>query len=605
MHDSQNPEPRVPRSRVLWPRAVTFTATLAWHHLRSDPARLPLLALRLMPGPVRTSARAVSARSGALPRAYSLWDQGRREEAREVLLSAATNSPPRRVGRLVSAALAAGDADTARELVERIPPGPHRTSAEYRTALATGRAVPASPSVSPDRHGFTLTRGAPTRPDDTVNAQRPATGSDDDEGWRVAADPGRPGAGVRVLHLVTNALPHTNAGYTQRTHRIAVAQREAGMDVHVATRAGYPLTKGVPDPRTLVRVDGIPYHRLLPWTAPGGHADELAAGLRMASELVEVVRPDVLHAASNHHNARLALELGRRFGLPVVYEVRGFLEESWLSRDPSRSVDDAFYQAERASETECMLAADLVVTLGETMRADIEARGVPRERLLVVPNAVDESFLDPLPSGDEVRKGLGIGPEEFVVGTTTSCFGYEGLDVLLDAVAAMRERGEPAHALVVGDGPELATLRDRAQRLGLTGAAHFPGRVPADRVRHHHAALDVFAVPRLDERVCRMVTPLKPVEAMAGGLPVVASDLPALREIVEPGVSGELIPAGESARLADVLTNLAYSHQKRTSYGQAGQERVGANRTWTEAAYRYSQAYRVLIRKMSEPGQNP
>ena len=126
-----------------------------------------------------------------------------------------------------------------------------------------------------------------------------------------------------------------------------------------------------------------------------------------------------------------------------------------------------------------------------------------------------------------------------------------------------------------------------------------------DRVRHHHAALDVFAVPRLDERVCRLVTPLKPVEAMAGGLPVVASDLAALREIVEPGVTGELIPAGESARLADVLTKLAYSHETRTSYGQAGQERVGANRTWTGAAYRYNQAYRVLIRKMSEPGQNP
>ncbi|MEU3016243.1 glycosyltransferase family 4 protein [Nocardiopsis sp. NPDC007018] len=605
MHDSQIPEPRVPRSRVLWPRAVTFTATLAWRHLRSDPARLPLLALRLMPGPVRTSARAVSARSGALPRAYSLWDQGRRGEAREVVLAAATDAPPRRVGRLVAAALAAGDADTARELVARIPPGPHRTSAEYRTALATGRAVPASPSVSPDRHGFTLTRGAPTRPDDTVNAQRPDPGADDRGSWRVAADPGRPGAGVRVLHLVTNALPHTNAGYTQRTHRIAVAQREAGMDVHVATRAGYPLTKGVPDPRTLVRVDGVAYHRLLPWTAPRDHAEELESGLRLASDLVEAVRPDVLHAASNHHNARLALELGRRFGLPVVYEVRGFLEESWLSRDPSRSVDDAFYRAERASETECMLAADLVVTLGEAMRADIEARGVPRERLLVVPNAVDASFLEPLPSGDEVRRRLGIGPDEFVVGTTTSCFGYEGLDVLLDAVASMRERGERAHALVVGDGPELATLRDRAGRLGLEGAAHFPGRVPADRVRHHHAALDVFAVPRLDERVCRLVTPLKPVEAMAGGLPVVASDLPALREIVEPGVSGELIPAGESARLADVLTNLAYSHQKRTTYGRAGQERVGANRTWTEAAYRYNQAYRVLLRKMSGPGQNP
>ncbi|MFE1391648.1 glycosyltransferase family 4 protein [Nocardiopsis alba] len=557
--------------------------------MRSDPARLPLLAARLMPGPLRGPVRAVAARSGALPRAYSLWDQGRREEAREALLAAAPRRSPRGLGRLVTAALAAGDSETARELVERIPPGPHRSTAEHRTALATGRAVPASMSVSPDRHGITLTRDAPTRPDDTVNARRPAPTGD----------------APRVLHLVTNALPHTNAGYTQRTHKIAVAQREAGMDVHVVTRVGYPLTKGVPDPRTRVEIDGVTYHRLLSWTAPADPAEELRVGLRLASRLVEEVRPDVLHAASNHHNARLALELGRRYDLPVVYEVRGFLEESWLSRDPSRSVDDAFYKAERASETECMLAADLVVTLGEAMRADIKDRGVPSERLLVVPNAVDASFLDPLPSGAEVREGLGIGTEEFVVGTTTSCFGYEGLDVLLEAVALLREQGGAAHALIVGDGPELPALRSLADRLGLEGAAHFTGRVPADRVRHHHAALDVFVVPRRDERVCRLVTPLKPVEAMAGGLPVVASDLPALREIVEPGVTGELIPAGESARLADVITKLAYSRQKRTSYGRAGQDRVGAKRTWTEAAYRYNQAYRVLIRKMSGPGQIP
>mgnify|MGYP001942909212 FL=1 len=404
---------------------------------------------------------------------------------------------------------------------------------------------------------------------------------------------------------MTNALPHTNAGYTQRTHRIAVAQRRAGMDVHVVTRVGYPLTKGVQDPRTSVCLDDVPYHRLIPWTAPADSARELEVGTRMASALVEELRPQVLHAASNHHNARLALELGRRFGLPVVYEVRGFLEESWLSRDPSRSVEDAFYRAERANETACMLAADLVVTLGETMRADIEARGVAAERLMVVPNAVDPSFLEPLPSGAGVRARWGIGAEEFVVGTTTSCFGYEGLDTLLESVALMRERGEPAHALVVGDGPELPALRSLASSLGLGGAAHFTGRVPADRVREHHAAMDVFAVPRRDERVCRAVTPLKPVEAMAGGLPVVASDLPALREIVEPGVTGELIPAGESASLADVLTKLAYSNEKRASYGSAGRSLVGAHRTWAKAAYRYNQAYRVLIQEMTESGQHP
>ena len=599
-------------------RAGTFTLSLAWRHLRADPARLPLLALRLLPGPARRAVRSVASRCGGLARAYALWDRGRREDARASVLSAAENASPRRVGRLVAACLAAGDADTARALVSRIPEGRFRDAAEHRTAVATGRAVPVS--SSPDHHGITLTRDAPTPPDDTVNAGRPPEPAG--ERRRVADDPGpsekgprlsrpsRAGAGdgwegLRVLHLVTNALPSTNAGYTQRTHKIAVAQREAGMDVHVVTRAGFPLTKGVRDARTLVRLDGVTYHRLIPWTAPADSAQELAVGVRMASELVEALRPDVLHAASNHHNARLALELGRRFGLPVVYEARGFLEESWLSRDPSRSVEDAFYQAERANETACMMAADLVVTLGETMRADIEARGVARERLLVVPNAVEASFLDPLPSGAQVREGLGIGAEEFVVGTTTSFFGYEGLEVLVDAVALMREHGERAHALLVGDGPELPVLRDRVRSLGLDGAVHFTGRVPADRVRAHHAALDVFAVPRRDERVCRLVTPLKPVEAMAGGLPVVASDLPALREIVEPGVTGELIPAGESAGLADALTKLAYSRERRISYGRAGRSKVGADRTWTEAAYRYNQAYRVLLRKLSGPGQNP
>jgi glycosyltransferase involved in cell wall biosynthesis len=602
VHDTQASETQVPRPRARWPRAATFTLSLAWRHLRAEPARLPLLALRLTPGPPRRAVRALASRAGGRARAYALWDQGRRADAREAVLAAASGASPRRVGRLVASCLAAGDAATARELVEQLPEGALREAAEHRTALATGRAVAAPPSTSPDRHAITLTRDPRTPPDATVNARRPE--ASEGERWRVAGDPASPGAGLRVLHLVTNALPHTNAGYTQRTHKIAAAQREAGMDVHVVTRAGYPLVKGVPDPRTLVRVDGIPYHRLLPWTAPADAAQELAAGVRLGSELVEALRPDVLHAASNHHNARLALELGRRFGLPVVYEVRGFLEESWLSRDPSRSVDDAFYRAERASETECMLAADLVVTLGEAMRADIEARGVPRERLLVVPNAVDASFLAPLPPGAGVRAELGIGGEDFVVGTTTSCFGYEGLDTLLEAVALMRERGEAAHALVVGDGPELPALRSLADSLGLEGAAHFTGRVPAARVRDHHAALDVFAVPRRDERVCRLVTPLKPVEAMAGGLPVVASDLPALREIVEPGVTGELIPAGESATLADVLTKLAYSREKRISYGSAGRDLVG-DRTWAEAAYRYNQAYRVQIREMTEPGQNP
>ncbi|QBI52474.1 glycosyltransferase family 4 protein [Streptomonospora litoralis] len=555
-------------------KAATFTATLTCRHLRTEPARLPLLGLRLLPGPARQGARSALGRTGALARAYALWDAGRRAEALDTVRGAAHGASNRRVARFAAFALAVEQPGPAEELIARLPEGRIRAGLAHRLALTTGRAVREDPPGQ--WHPLTVAPRGRTLHHDTMNDQESTD------------------TGLRILHLVTNALPHTNAGYTQRTHRIALGQRAAGLEPHVATRAGYPLSKGVFDTRSNVEVDGIRYHRLLPWLAPADHAAELRAGLRLALPLAERLRPDVLHAASNHGNAELALELGRRLGAPVVYEVRGFLEESWLSRDPSRSTEDAYYRAERARETACMHAADLVVTLGETMRAEITGRGVDPAKVTVVPNAVDESFLEPLPDGGGLRRELGIGADDFVVGTTTSCYSYEGLDTLVDAVAELRRRGVAAHALIVGDGPELGALRERAAAAGLEGAAHFPGRVPADEVRRHHAALDVFCVPRRDERVSRLVTPLKPVEAMAGGLPVVAGDLDALREIVEPGTTGEVVPPECPGELADCLEKLAADPETRSDYGRAARERVGRHRTWEAAAHRYIESYRDL-----------
>ncbi|RNL82360.1 glycosyltransferase [Halostreptopolyspora alba] len=555
---------------------------MTWRHLRAEPARLPMLALRVTPGWLRRSVHRTAPRLGPLARAYALWDAGHRERALDTVRGAAHGASPRLLSRLFAFSLAIENPQLAAELLARLPEGPRRAESQHRLALMTGRAVPVE--TTGRSHSLKVTPKWRTRRDGAMNDRK--------------SDPRT----SRILHLVTNALPNTNAGYTQRTHRIALGQRAAGLRPHVVTRPGYPLTKGVFDARPRVDVDGVPYHRLLPWVAPADAERETRAGLRYAAPLVEQLRPDVLHAASNHRNAELALGLGAHYDLPVVYEVRGFLEESWLSRDPSRSTEDAFYQRERARETARMRDADLVVTLGETMRADIVARGVAPDKVIVVPNAVDEEFLAPLPPGGESRAELGIAPDDFVVGTTTSCYGYEGLDLLVDAVALLRRRGVPAHALVVGDGPELDALRGRAADSGLGAAAHFPGRVPASAIRRYHAVLNVFAVPRRDERVTRLVTPLKPVEAMAGGLPVVASDVDALRELVEPGVTGELIPPNDSGILADQLEKLFYSRETRETYGLAGRERVGRSRTWNAAALRYIEAYTALAKGVTEPG---
>jgi glycosyltransferase involved in cell wall biosynthesis len=413
---------------------------------------------------------------------------------------------------------------------------------------------------------------------------------------RSVHDHERAGTPGRILHLVNDALPTTSAGYTIRTHEIVLAQRAAGLDPHVVTRCGFPVTQGTLDGRRLVMLDGIPYHRLLPWRMPA-RADKAAAlGLELAARLTEQLKPSVLHAASNYANAKIALALGQRYGLPVVYEVRGFWEDTWLSRHP-RGVDLArseLYRRNRDLETRCMLAADLVVTLGEAMRDEIVARGVPAEKVLIVPNAVSAEFLRPLPDGEALRTELGIKPAEHVVGVVSTLVPHEGLGTLLEATQLLRERGLPVRVLIVGDGPDRSALQRQAADLGLGEAAIFTGRVPAAKVREFHALLDVFVVPRTPDRVCQLVTPLKPVEAMASGLCVVTSDVRALAEIIKPDVTGALTIPQDPVALADTLELLVSSPDVRRKLGDNAREWVARDRTWAHNAARYRDAYTRL-----------
>ena len=253
-----------------------------------------------------------------------------------------------------------------------------------------------------------------------------------------------------------------------------------------------------------------------------------------------------------------------------------------------------FYLLSREAETRCMAEADLVVTLGEVMRAEIVARGVDPAKVLVVPNAVSEEFLGPLPDAAALRAELGLRPGEQVAGVVSNLVGYEGIDTLLAAVAELRSRGVPVRPLIVGDGPERAALERQAGQLGLTGTAIFTGRVPMAEVRRYHALLDLFVVPRTSDRVCQLVTPLKPVEAMASGLTVVASDVGALREIIRPEVTGALATSGDPVSFADTMEPLLYSSDIRHKLGTNAREWVARDRTWAHNAAIYRAAYERL-----------
>jgi glycosyltransferase involved in cell wall biosynthesis len=572
------------------PRTLTLAASIAWRHVTADPVRALLLAWRVLPAPVRGWLRF----AGPYGRATVLWGAGERQGA----LAALAASPR----RLATFALAADQPAAAADALAGLKPVPpvlaarlawregRRTEAlraldgarglrarRLRRSLAAEQALlppPSSQSMIMDSFGRTS-----------------STPAHDHEPDRFGAMP------RRVLHLVTDALPTTSAGYTIRTHEIAVAQRAAGLDPHVATGCGYPVTQGRLDGRRLVLLDGVPYHRLLPWLMPGRSDPKTAdLGLKLAAGLTSRIRPAVLHAASNFANARLALALRERYGLPVVYEVRGFWEDTWLSRQPDaeRLASSELYQQNRDTETRCMLTADLVVTLGEAMREEIVARGVGAEKILIVPNAVSAEFLRPLPDATGLRAALGIDPDEYVVGVVSSLVPHEGIGTLLQATAILRARGVPTRALIVGDGPERAALHRQAADIGLAGAAVFTGRVPAAKVRQFHALLDIFVVPRTSDRVCQLVTPLKPVEAMASGLCVVTSQVKALTEIVKHEVTGAQTIPQDPVSLADCLERLLYSPDIRRKLGDNAREWAARDRTWAHNAARYRDAYARL-----------
>lgn len=574
------------RGSTAW-RALLVRLSVGRQALSSDREQAMLLALRLLP---RQLAVVLARAAGSAKRPTSLgalaaWRAGRPAEAL-AQIEAGAHSGPRPAARMVRVAAALDRSDLAGPLLARVP-ADERAPLTARLALQEGRLDEALATADDSRAARKTKR----------RAQRELATLE--PGWlpTVARRPVTPQPG-RVLHVVTNALPLTNAGYTMRTHLIARAEQAAGMSTHVVTRLGYPAAQGRKAGPAEFVLDGVTYHRLLPPRGlPTDPHQRLTVHASELSGLVHQLQPAVLHAATDHLNGRVALAVGAAAGLPVVYEVRGFLEQSWLSRsgrDAEQARASLRYRLTRESETACMRAAGAVVTLSQTMREEIVARGIAGDRVHVVPNAVDDELLRPAPDPGPLRASWGIRSGELVVGTIGTLYAHEGIADLIDAVAELRTSDPSVRLVVVGDGPELPQLRRHADERCLGDAAIFTGRVAFDRIHEHYAAIDVFAVPRPDHDVTRLVSPLKPVEAMATGRAVVVSDLPALRELVEDGVTGVISPPGNPPALAEALRRLLYDPAARSALGKAAADWVATDRTWARNAERYREIYRSL-----------
>jgi glycosyltransferase involved in cell wall biosynthesis len=378
-------------------------------------------------------------------------------------------------------------------------------------------------------------------------------------------------------------------GYTLRTQGITEAQAARGHDVHVVTRLGFPVDIGVLNSPDLMLRNSVAYHRLQPGGGvPASPDRRLDKGIHALERLVANVRPDVLHAHSKHDNAQASLAVGRKFAVPVVYEVRDFFEETLRSTGGNPHSDR--YTMFRDAETWCMEQADVVVTLAQTMRSEIMRRGVDPDHVFVVPNGVSETFLRSGADGTSTRRQLGIRDTALVIGVVSTLNDYEGIGTLLDAMRLLQH--PDIHLLVVGGGPAAADLR--RQSVDLSGQVSFTGVVPHTKIAAHYSAIDIFCVPRRRTPVTALVPPLKPLEALALAVPILVSDLPPLTELLDDSHAGWAVAANDPEAWASQLDRLRGNAEERQQKGRQGRTWVSRNRTWPVLAEAYETVYREL-----------
>jgi PEP-CTERM/exosortase A-associated glycosyltransferase len=395
----------------------------------------------------------------------------------------------------------------------------------------------------------------------------------------------------RVLHVLDHSLP-LHSGYAFRTRAIMKAQTADGLEVRGITGLRH-TAEGLP----AEIADGLLFHRtpraalgpapLREWREIGALAEAIGA-------LVREWRPDVLHAHSPALSGMAALRAARRHHIPLVYEIRAFWEDAAVGNGTGRE-GSLKYRLTQALENRVVGGAGAVMTICHGLRDDLVARGFDGGRIGVMPNGVDLAlFGTPLPRDEALagELGLGTGP---VIGYIGSFYDYEGLDDLIEAMPALLARRPDARLLMVGDGPMAETLRRRAEDSPAAQAIRFVGRVPHHEVDRYYSLCEVMAYPRKASRLTDLVTPLKPLEAMAQGKLVAASAVGGHRELIADGVTGTLFAPDDPAECARVLADLLDRRGDWPALRAAGRAHVAERHDWAHNVRRYRAVYQALL----------
>ena len=401
---------------------------------------------------------------------------------------------------------------------------------------------------------------------------------------------------MRVLHVLDHSIP-LQSGYTFRTRAILKEQQKLGWETLQLTGPKHNQGDTVPAEE---EVDGLLFYRCPEeggWLAGLPVIGQLRVIQVLTKRLVEVAereRPDVIHAHSPALNGVAAVRAGRKLGIPVVYEVRGFWEDAAVSHGTS-SEGGLRYRLTRALETWALKKANAATCICEGIRSDLVARGIPKDKITIIPNAVDASRFQPVGERNgQLEQSLGLAGKR-VIAFIGSFYDYEGLDLLVAAMPDLLAARPDLRLLLVGGGQVADDITAQVQQLGLDGSVIMTGRVPYEEVENYYSLTDILVYPRKSMRLTELVTPLKPLEAMAQKSLFIASDVGGHKELVRDGVNGKLFRADDKDDLVLNVLALLDDEARWPAIRDAGRDFVENERNWSNSVANLKRVYGGLL----------
>jgi PEP-CTERM/exosortase A-associated glycosyltransferase len=407
----------------------------------------------------------------------------------------------------------------------------------------------------------------------------------------ASGDVSSSGLTLKIVHILDHSLP-LHSGYSFRTQNLMNEQRKRGWSPVALTSPKHEASwKGSPKERE--EIGGIRYYRtgaLSLGTLPFVSEIRLMRSLaKRLEQVVAIEKPDVLHAHSPVLNVLPALWVGRKYGIPVVYEIRAFWEDAAVDHR-TYSQDSWKYKSVRAAETWACGRARQVVVICNGLKTDLVSRGVPETKIKVVFNGINPDDFHSSQADLETAKSFRVLGKK-VLGFVGSFYRYEGLDLLIEAVARIADARSDVSLLLVGGGEMERELKSQVERCRLQDKVIFSGRVPHDAISKMYSLIDVLVYPRYSMRLTELVTPLKPLESMAMKKPLIASDIGGHRELIQNGQTGLLFKPGDVAALAKAMEQLLDDTELRERLARQGDNWVRQHHTWEKTTSVYSEIY--------------